>query len=66
MTLEEVANLQIELVELEANAIRYKDLLGFGYAEINVEDRIKIELEIPILEQRIKEVREKLENATIE
>jgi predicted PP-loop superfamily ATPase len=66
MTLEEVANLQIELVELEANAIRYKDLLGFGYTEINVEDRIKIELEIPILEQRIKEVREKLENATIE
>ena len=66
MTIEEVANLQIELVELEANAIRYKDLLGFGYTEINVEDRIKIELEIPILEQRIKEVREKLENATIE
>lgn len=66
MTIEEVKNLQIELVDLEAKEKEHKQILGFAYTEISENDRIKREFEIPILEQRIKEIRKKLENTTIE
>ena len=63
MTMEEIASLQIELVALEAKERRNKDLLGFAYTEIDENHRNEIELEMQIIEQRIEEIRGKLENA---
>lgn len=65
MTIKEVADLQIDLVNLEVKEKKYKDLLGYSYTEIHENDRIKIEFEIPIFEQKIKEIRKKLENKRI-
>lgn len=59
---EEMEKLLLELVALENLYYNYRTLLGFAYPnELDEEERTKIEMLMPILEEKIKTTREKLE-----
>lgn len=58
----EMADLIIKLSSYEKLYYDYRILLAFAYPEeFSEEDRIKIEMQMPILEEHIKAIRKKLE-----
>ncbi|MFA5234312.1 MAG: hypothetical protein WC390_07935 [Sulfurimonas sp.] len=58
----EIADLTVELSSAEKRYYDCRTLLGFAYPEeLSEEDRIKVEMQMPILDEHIKTIRKKLE-----
>ena len=65
MSIEKTEELLIELSELQSQYSKNSDLLGFHYTELPKEQINKMEIEMPLIKERINKIKEELQNIKI-